>query len=165
MPCAMKPVNFNGLCRVRTVCCCVDQSACAEEHTLASTCRGQSSKQFMLCDDCLHGQQKRGIQTSTESKMDEQLVLCVSEFLDLYNTSLRSYRNVGRKAVSSWRHISIQVDVEFVLSRVDCCRQAICVSLLREMAILFLIYCITAYRSPATSFENSAKRKREKVEV
>ncbi|KAF4115384.1 hypothetical protein G5714_002873 [Onychostoma macrolepis] len=40
--------------------------------------------------------------------MDEQLILCVSEFPELYDTSLRSYRDIGRKAVS-WRHIFIQV--------------------------------------------------------
>nr|XP_055069810.1 transcription factor Adf-1-like [Misgurnus anguillicaudatus] len=40
--------------------------------------------------------------------MDEKLILCVSEFPELYNTSLRSYRDIGRKAVS-WKHVANQV--------------------------------------------------------
>ena len=40
--------------------------------------------------------------------MEEKLILCVSEFPELYNTTLKAYHDLGRKTIA-WRNVSSQI--------------------------------------------------------
>lgn len=65
--------------------------------------------------------------------MEEKLILCVSEFPELYITSLLSCQDLGRKALS-WKHVSNQMCL--------CCwQQQNDVILLEDLKTLPILLC------------------------